>query len=62
MNILKINKYVNIILFGFKTIFIKFLVMGNWFSFYLLIFETLIKKDTSLCKFYDNNNVDRDVQ
>ena len=56
MDIVRINICVGSIidLFGFKTIFISFLLMGNWLSFYLIILRTLIKKDTLFGKFYDN--------
>ena len=39
MDILKINNCVVLIIdfFGFKSIFISFLMIGNWLSFYLII-------------------------
>ena len=46
------NNYVGPIMdfFGFKAIFITFLIIGNCLSFYLI-------KHTFFCQFYDNNNV-----
>ena len=63
MDILKIDNCVGLIvdLFGFKTMFISFLLMGNLLS-YLIIWKTLIKRDTFFCEFYDNNNVYGEVQ
>ena len=57
MDILKINNCVGLIIdfFGFKTIFISFLMMGNWLSFYSVIGKTVIKKDTYFRKFNDDN-------
>ena len=45
VDMLRINNCVglNIDFFGFKIIFVCFLMMGNWLSFYLIICRTLIK-------------------
>ena len=64
MDIVKINYCVGLIidLCGLKTIFISFLMMGNWLCFYSVMSNTLIKKDTFLSKLYHNINVNGDVQ
>ena len=36
--------------------------MGDWLSFYLVIWITYIKNEASSSQFYDNNDVDSDVQ
>ena len=40
MDILEVNNYVGLIIafFGLRTIFISFLIIYNWLSFYLIFF------------------------
>ena len=63
VDVLKINNvWASLwIYFVFRTIFISFLMMGNWLSFYLIIWKTLIKKDTFCIWFYDNSIVNREM-
>ena len=50
MKSIEINNYLgmNVDFSGFTTIFISFLMIGNWLSIYLITIETLIKTDTFL--------------
>ena len=62
MEIFKIKNCVALIIdfFGFKTMFISLLMMGNWLSFLFNYLKNI--KDTFFSKFYDNNNANREVQ